>query len=132
MGGTQIFPEVGLEYFDNLGAYKTEGYGISNKHGNDSWFYPQRGIDFVCHDEFGYYDALNNYQIFNSKTRTSFQRLIIKAAANDNYPFEGLPNANFPGELGGAHIRDAYVNTLAQKAGMQHGINVHRGQQRLA
>ncbi len=117
LGGTQINTEVGLEYFDNFGLFKADGFGLSNEHGNDSWFYSQRGIDFVCHDEYGYNDALN-YKIFNTKTRASFQRIILKAAANDNYPAAGLPNTNFPGELGGAHIRDQYVNTVAQKANM--------------
>jgi gliding motility-associated-like protein len=116
MSGNQINPLVGLEYFDN-GVFKTEGFGESNKHGNDSWFYAQRGIDFVCRDECGYNDALK-HQIFNLKQRNEFQRIILKAAANDNYPFEGQPNSNFSGELGGAHIRDQYVNTVAQKAKM--------------
>lgn len=116
-GGTQLDAESGLEYFNSVGVYKAESFGHSNKHGNDSWFYPQRGIDFVCRDEFGYNDALK-YQIFNSKPRAEFQRIIIKAAANDNYPFEGVPNTNFAGELGGAHIRDQYVHTVAEKAGM--------------
>ncbi len=117
LGGTQLDAESGLEYFNETGVYKTEGFGHSNKHGNDSWFYQQRGIDFVCRDEFGINDALK-HQIFNSKPRNEFQRIIIKAAANDNYPFEGTPNSNFAGELGGAHIRDQYVHTVAEKAGM--------------
>ncbi|MCW3076382.1 MAG: Spore coat protein CotH [Bacteroidetes bacterium] len=116
MNGTQIVPEVGLEYFDS-GIFKTESYGQSNKHGNDSWFYNQRAIDFVSRDEFGINDALK-HQIFNSKNRNEFQRIIFKAAANDNYPFEGSPNSNFPGELGGAHIRDSYIHTVSQKAKM--------------
>lgn len=117
LNGTQLNAESGLEYFNSAGVYKAESFGHSNKHGNDSWFYQQRGIDFVCRDEFGYNDALK-YQIFNSKPRAEFQRIIIKAAANDNYPFEGTPNSNFVGELGGAHIRDQYVHTVAEKAGM--------------
>lgn len=115
MNGTQNNPETGLEYFESNSQFKTEGYGTSNKHGNDSWFYAQRGIDFVCRDEHGINDALH-HKIFPNKTRNEFQRIIIKAAANDNYPFEGQANSNFPGELGGAHIRDAYVHTVSQKA----------------
>jgi gliding motility-associated-like protein len=112
MGGTQIVPRTGIEYFDETGALKTEGYGQTNKHGNDSWAYPQRGIDYIARDEYGYNDALK-YKIFNSKNRNKFQRLIIKAAANDNYPFSGNTNA---ATLGGAHIRDQYVHTVSQKA----------------
>ncbi|MBA3665768.1 MAG: CotH kinase family protein [Bacteroidetes bacterium] len=114
--GTQINPEVGLEYFEGS-VFKTESYGQSNKHGNDSWFYNQRAIDFVSHDEYGINNALK-HPIFNSKNRMEYQRIILKAAANDNYPFEGLPNSNFNGELGGAHIRDSYIHTVSQKAKM--------------
>ena len=46
-----------------------------------------------------------NYKLFTRTTRDHFQRIIIKAAANDNYPFES-----------GAHIRDAYCHTLSQDA----------------
>jgi gliding motility-associated-like protein len=106
MNGTQSEPYTGLEYFDHNGVLKSETYGNSNKHGNDSWAYNQRGIDFVSKDQYGYNYAIVD-QIFNSKPRTEFQHIIFKAAANDNYPFE-MPGA--------AHIRDAYVQTLSQKA----------------
>jgi gliding motility-associated-like protein len=52
----------------------------------------------------GYNDALD-WKLFRRKDRDEFQRIMIKAAANDNYPFEN-----------GAHIRDAYVHTLSQEA----------------
>lgn len=58
-------------------------------------------------DQFGYNDAVE-HQIFPEKSRDKFQKLIIKAAANDNYPFED-----------GAHIRDSYINTLSQKASLK-------------
>lgn len=122
MGGTQISPEVGVEYFDSSGAFRTEGYGQANKHGNDSWSYPQRGIDFICYDQYGYNYAMQ-HRFFGTSTRTDFQRLIFKAAANDNYPFE-CPAAGNPYAWGdptlydAAHIRDSYVHTVAQKAGM--------------
>jgi hypothetical protein len=120
MNGTQSDPEAGLEYFDQSGTFRTEGFGTCNKHGNDSWSYPQRGIDFVDHDQYGYNYALL-YQIFNSKPRTEFQRIILKAAANDNYPFETPGSAYAWGpasQLGAVHIRDAYVMTLSQKANL--------------
>lgn len=117
MSGTQNTPQVGVEYFDSSGTFRTESYGEANKHGNDSWFYAQRGIDFVSRDQYGYNYALT-HRIFNNKARKEFQHVILKAAANDNYPFEGVPNTNFPGEFGGAHIRDQYVHTVSQKAGL--------------
>jgi len=118
LGGTQSNPQTGLEYFDATGAFKTESYGEANKHGNDSWSYPQRGIDFVSMDAYGYNYALQ-HTIFNSKPRTEYQRIIIKASAGDNYPFEttGNPYAWGPAsQLGSCHIRDQYVHTLSQKA----------------
>ncbi|MEO5641844.1 MAG: CotH kinase family protein [Bacteroidia bacterium] len=102
MGGNQITPATSLEYFDKGGVIRTKVSGSSNKHGNDSWAYPQRGIDFKSADEEGYDYALN-WKIFRRTTRDHFKSIILKAAANDNYPFED-----------GAHLRDAYCNTLSQ------------------
>lgn len=103
MNGSQIEPGTTIEYFDKSGTFRTEVSGTSNKHGNDSWAYQQRGIDFVSHDQYGYGYCLK-YKLFHRKNRTKFQRIILKPAANDNYPFEN-----------GAHIRDAYVHDLSQK-----------------
>ncbi len=110
-GGTQLNPETCLEYFDKFGVFQTETYGTSNEHGNDSWSYNQRGIDFISRDYFGYNYALT-YPLFSRKTRPTFQRIILKAAANDNYP-SGIGGTNGP-----AHIRDSYVNTLSQRSGL--------------
>lgn len=96
-----------FEYFDTDKSYVDEGEGDFNKHGNDSWAYDQRGFDYVMRDQFGYNDAID-HQIFPEKDRTQFQRLILKPAANDNVSFED-----------GAHIRDAFVHTLSQKAGLK-------------
>lgn len=90
-----------FEFFDKTGAFIDEGDGWANKHGNDSWAYDQRGFDFVLRDEYGINSAVQ-HQIFAEKTRDEFQKLIIKPAANDNYPASG-----------GAHIRDAYVHTIS-------------------
>src|ERR1051325_4873622 len=93
-GNQNLTPVTGIEYFDKTGTFRTEGMGETDKHGNDSWSYPQRGIDFVMRDEMGYNYALL-HQLFNSTPRASFQRVILKAAANDNYPFE-CPAAGNP------------------------------------
>ena len=47
-------------------------------------------------------------KIFRNKERKKFQRLILKAAANDNYPYEN-----------GAHIRDSYVHAISQWADLR-------------
>ncbi len=107
-GSWGIEPQGSFEIFDPQGNFLEEAVGEYNKHGNDSWAYDQRGIDYITRDQFGYNNAIHQ-KIFSLKERDKFQRLILKAAANDNYPFEP----------GGAHIRDAYVHTLSQRAGLE-------------
>lgn len=97
-----------FELFEDDGSFIDEGEGHFNKHGNDSWSYPQRGFDFIMRDQFGYNDDIDHL-IFPTETdRESFQRLILKPGASDNYPFES----------GGAHIRDAFIHTLSIRADM--------------
>jgi len=105
LNGNQIEPEGTMEWFDSNGILLDKGTGEYNKHGNDSWAYNQRGFDYVMRDQFGYNYALQD-KLFDTKSRDKFQRIIVKAAANDNYPF------SYGGS--GAHIRDAYVNHLSQ------------------
>jgi len=108
LNGSQIEPMGALEYFDRSGVMQTEVTGDFNKHGNDSWAYNQRGVDFISRDQHGYNHSLT-HQLFPQKTRNEFQRIILKCGASDNYPFEN----------GGAHIRDPYVNTLSQQGGLK-------------
>jgi gliding motility-associated-like protein len=103
-GNNGIEPQGFFEYFEADNSFIAKGEGEYNKHGNDSWAYDQRGFDFIMRDQYGYNDDIE-HQIFPEKSRDEFQKLIIKAAANDNYPAEQ-----------GAHIRDAFVHTLSQKA----------------
>jgi gliding motility-associated-like protein len=96
-----------FELFEDNGAFIDEGQGDFNKHGNDSWAYDQRGFDYIMRDEYGYNGDLE-HQIFPEKTRDNFQRVILKPAASDNYSFED-----------GAHIRDAFIHTLSDRAEMK-------------
>ena len=105
LNGNQIEPEGTIEWFDKNGILLDKGTGEFNKHGNDSWAYNQRGFDYVMRDQFGYNYALQD-QVFATKNRDKFQRVIVKAAANDNYPL------SYGGS--GAHISDAYVHHLSQ------------------
>ncbi len=97
-----------FEFFESDGTFSAEGEGYYNKHGNDSWAYDQRGFDFVMRDEYGYDHALH-HEIFPTKDRDEYKRVMCKAAANDNYSFEA----------GGAHLRDAYIHTLSQEADLK-------------
>lgn len=107
-GGNQSLRPLGhFEYFESDGQFIDGNFGDFNKHGNDSWNYPQRGVDFISRDDYGYQRRLE-HQFFETSDRTRFRRLMVKAAANDNYPFE----------QGGAHIRDSYIQHLSQIAGL--------------
>ncbi len=108
-------PEGTFELFETDGTFLAESTGEFNKHGNDSWAYDQRGLDYISRDQFGKKYAIID-KIFDNKSRTKFQRLILKCGASDNYPFEGQANSNFAGEYGGAHIRDAFINEMSQRA----------------
>ncbi len=103
-------PDGTIEWFDKNGILIDKGTGEYNKHGNDSWAYDQRGFDYVMRDQFGYNYALQD-KLFDTKSRDKFQKIIVKAAANDNYPFS-YSNS-------GAHIRDAYVHHLSQLADLR-------------
>lgn len=110
LNGTQNNPKTHFEYFEN-NNFITETYGLSDKHGNDSWAYDQRGIDFETKDDYGYNNALN-YQFFtdpqmNTSNRKEFQHVILKAAASDNY-IGDKPNK-------ACHMRDAFVQSYAFK-----------------
>ncbi len=108
LNGQQIEPVGHFELFSPQGELLAQALGDFNEHGNDSWAYPQRGIDYITQDEFGYGNEIE-YPVFPGKDRDGYQRLILKAAASDNYPFEN----------GGAHIRDAYVQSLSQVADLK-------------
>ncbi len=103
-GNGGIEPVGCFEYFGADGALRDEAEGTFDEHGQDSWAYPQRGFDYVTRDQFGQGNAID-YPIFRTSDRDSYQRLIVKAAAGDNYD-------SGPGQP--AHIRDAYVQALSQ------------------
>lgn len=107
LNGSQINPEMGMEYYLADGTFIEKVYGDANEHGNDSWAYDQRGFDYIVRDKMGYASEID-HQIFAVRNRDKFDRVIMKPAANDNYPEVG----------GAAHIRDAYVHTLGIVGGL--------------
>jgi gliding motility-associated-like protein len=108
-GNGSIQPLGSFEYFGPDGVLRDEAVGSFNEHGQDSWAYNQRGFDYVTRDQTGYNDAIH-YPVFRGSSRQKYQRLIIKALAGDNCPFG-------PGQP--AHIRDPYVQSLAQIGGLR-------------
>lgn len=107
LNGTQIEPLSALEMFDASGQRLSKNFGDTNKHGNDSWAYAQRGIDWIDRDKMGYSGATHE-EIFSISDRDEFKAYMFKAAANDNYQSSG-----------GAHIRDSYVQSLSQVGGLE-------------
>lgn len=84
-GDASLVPYGSYEYFGTDDQLTTSSYGQINKHGQDSWSNPQRSIDVVSRDECGYNTALKN-KFFKTSDRTEFQRLILRASGDDNYP----------------------------------------------
>ena len=106
MAGDKSYrPHGTFEYFNKEGVRTTRGYGEYNSHGQDSWIHDQRSYDWITRDEMGYAAALDD-QIFSEKDRTEYQRIIIRAEGDDNYP----------GYDESAHIRDVYIHRLSQHA----------------
>jgi hypothetical protein len=112
--GIQELRPVGtIEYFGLDKTRKTRSYGELNSHGQDSWVNDQRSLDWVSRDEMGYSNALKE-KLFGYSDRAEYQRVILRASGDDNYPGNFLPEHE-----GAAHIRDEYTQTLAKLGGMK-------------
>jgi len=98
-----------FEYFDNNLNFEFELDGRASKHGQDSWAYPQKGIDFEAMDETGT-SASFNQKLFGTSLRDTFDRIMLKAGGSDNYA--GGPNNS-------AHMRDVWAQTLSEKYGLE-------------
>ncbi len=116
LSGNQIEPFGTFEIFEASGTLIDKNRGQYNKHGNDSWAYDQRGFDYIVRDQLGYGHEVQG-EIFRGKNRDGFQRLIVKAASNDNYPF------SYGGS--GAHVRDPYCNSLSEVADLRLDERTH-------
>jgi len=99
-----------FEFFDKNHQFRFELSGESRKHGNDSWAYQQKGFRIHARDQYGYDHAFKQ-KFFRTSPRDTFNVIILKAGASDNYP----GNANHPG----CHMRDVFVHTLAYKYQME-------------
>ncbi|MBK8498453.1 MAG: CotH kinase family protein [Flavobacteriales bacterium] len=106
-GGNTTIAEGNIEYFDADLNLLDESLGEFNEHGGTSNSNDQRAVDYIVRDEFGYDDEIEN-QLFRGSDRDNFERIILKAAAGDNYP-----------DYNGAHIRDAFVQSLSQVIGLK-------------
>lgn len=117
-GNGNLVPFGSIEYFNINRVRKTAGYGEFNRHGQDSWANDQRSLDYVMYDELGYNYALQE-PLFNLTPRDEFQRVILRAAGDDNYPA-----AHHASNAGSAHLRDAYVQNLAKAGNLDLDVRV--------
>ncbi len=106
-GNQSLTPFGTFEYFNKNGLRTTFGYGEFNEHGQDSWVHNQRSIDYITRDECGYNYAVRD-TIIPITDRNEFQRLILRAAGDDNYP--GIDSS--------ALLRDMFVQNTALINGM--------------
>lgn len=108
----RLEPIGSFEYFGTDGNRNAATYGEFNSHGQDSWVLSQRSIDFVSRDEMGYNDVIEE-RLFDLSDRGEFQRIILRAAGDDNFPADyNEPN------LGSAHVRDAYIQNMVKRGGL--------------
>jgi hypothetical protein len=113
-GNQWLRPFGTFEYFNEQGERTTFGYGEFNEHGQDSWVHDQRSVDYIARDECGYNYAIRE-EIIPLTDRDEFQRIILRAAGDDNYP--GIDTS--------AHLRDYFVQNTAQREGMH--LDVRKG-----
>lgn len=118
-GSGTLEPKGSFELFDVNGNRVANTYGEFNRHGQDSWVLSQRSLDFASRDEMGYNHSVE-HQVFASTSRSNFQKLILRAAGDDNYPAD-----NRPANEGSAHIRDAYIQNMSIEGGLN--LDVRRG-----
>lgn len=118
-GDNSLRPYGSFEYFDTSGTRTAKSYGEFNSHGQDSWANSQRSLDFVSRDEMGYNHSVET-PLFNTTDRNNFQRVILRAAGDDNYPADHNPS-----NAGSAHLRDAFIHNLSLQGGLN--LDVRRG-----
>jgi len=72
------------------------------------WALDHRSIDWVSRDEMGYNKAINT-ELFEYSDRDEFQRIILRASGDDNYP--ARQNGNLESQHNGStHVRDEFVH----------------------
>ncbi|MCF8378138.1 MAG: lamin tail domain-containing protein [Bacteroidales bacterium] len=117
-GNQSLRPFGTFEYFNKEGERTNIGYGEFNEHGQDSWVHDQRSIDYISRDECGYNYAIRE-PLIPLTDRDEFQRIILRAAGDDNYP--GIDTS--------ALLRDFFVQNTAQREGLN--LDVRKGEKGL-
>jgi len=111
-GDRELRPFGTMEFFEN-NEKVSDAYGEMNSHGQDSWALNHRSLDWIARDEMGYSAVLKG-KMFKFSDRDEFQRVMMRASGDDNYPA-----INDWAHQGSCHIRDEYVHTLVQEGNMK-------------
>ncbi len=112
-GNGPLIPIGSLEYFNLDKEREATSFGSLNRHGQDSWVLDHRSLDWVSRDEMGYSKAVNA-PLFNFSDRDEYQKFMFRNSGDDNYPA-----INDGAHEGSTHIRDEYVQQLAQNGDMK-------------
>lgn len=115
-GNRELKPIASIEVFDQAGKLISTSYGEMDSHGQDSWVNPQRSLDWISRDEMGYSNGIKQ-KLFSYSERDNFQRIILRASGDDNYPSVGDEEHE-----GSTHIRDEFVHTLVQEGQMKMDV----------
>lgn len=116
---SSLQPQGTFEFFNTGGQRTATTYGEFNRHGQDSWANSQRSLDFISRDEMGYNHSVEEV-LFNTSARDNYQRVILRAAGDDNFPADYSPQ-----NAGSAHVRDAFIHNTAIQAGLD--VDARRG-----
>jgi len=112
-GNGDLIPIGSIEYFNVDKDREATSFGSLNRHGQDSWVLDHRSLDWVSRDEMGYSKAVEA-PLFSYSNRDSYQKFMFRNSGDDNYPA-----INDGDHEGSTHIRDEFVQTLAQDGGLK-------------
>ncbi len=112
-GNGPVIPIGSLEYFNINKEREATSFGSLNRHGQDSWVLDHRSLDWISRDEMGYSKAVKA-PLFSYSDRDEYQKFMFRNSGDDNYP--AINDGNHEGST---HIRDEYVQQLAQNGEMK-------------
>jgi hypothetical protein len=121
-GNQDLRPKGSCELFGIDKTRTAKVTGELNSHGQDSWVNNQRSLDWVSRDEMGEDNAIEELLFPGLSGRDEFQRIILRASGDDNYP--GGSNYTENGQPVSAHVRDAYIHNLALLGDMQLDVRM--------
>ena len=112
-GQGELIPIGSIEYFNTDKVREATSFGSLNRHGQDSWVLDHRSLDWISRDEMGYSKSVDA-PLFGFSDRDEYQKFMFRNSGDDNYPAinDGVHD-------GATHIRDEYVQTLAQLGDMK-------------